>query len=196
MKEMASMPVADVQNIQGSDERQLTLTGVLCDKKVILTKKGDKMAFANLEDMSGKVECVIFPKTFAEYEKMMETRDPVVIEGTIRLGETPRKMFPSRILELKNQADLRVSGVRVCLDTVKATRPNLERLKQVLVTFKGAVPIHLVFESEEGRARLPLGENYLVHPSPQLASRINEIFNVNSVKFIVDGGQVVDPMDR
>ncbi len=196
MKEMSSMPVAEVQNIQGSDERQLILTGVLCDKKVILTKKGDKMAFANLEDMSGKIECVIFPKTFAEYEKMMEGKDPVVIEGTIRLGETPRKMFPSKILELKNQADIRVSGVRVCLDTMKATRSNLERLKQVLVTFKGAVPLHLIFESQEGRARLPLGENYLVHPSPQLASRINEIFNANSVKFIVDGGQVVDPMDR
>jgi len=32
-----------------------------------------------------------------------------------------------------------------------------------------------------------LGEEYLVNPTPQMAAKINEILNENSVQFIVDG---------
>lgn len=196
MKEMSSMPISEVQNLSGKDERQLILAGVFCDKKVILTKKGDKMAFANLEDMSGKIECVIFPKAFAEFEALLDSKDPIVVEGSVRLQESPKKIFPNKILPLKEQAENKISAVRVCLDTEKASKVNLERLKQAIMTFKGAVPIHVIFESLEGRVRLPLGENYLVNPSPQLAARINEIFNANSVKFIVEGGQTTENLDR
>ena len=34
---------------------------------------------------------------------------------------------------------------------------------------------------------MPLGENFLVNPTPQMAAKINDIFNSNAVKFIVDG---------
>ena len=49
------------------------------------------------------------------------------------------------------------------------------------------MPIHFVFETTEGRARMPLDDNYLVSPSPQMAAKINELLNFNSVSFIVDG---------
>jgi DNA polymerase-3 subunit alpha len=45
----------------------------------------------------------------------------------------------------------------------------------------------MIFENEVGRARLPLGEEFLVNPTPQMAAKINEVFQKNSVKFIIDG---------
>jgi DNA polymerase-3 subunit alpha len=60
-------------------------------------------------------------------------------------------------------------------------------VRQVILSYRGTVPIHFVFESTEGRARLPLDDNFLVAPSPQMAAKINEILQANSVSFIVDG---------
>ena len=34
---------------------------------------------------------------------------------------------------------------------------------------------------------MSLDDNFLVSPSPQMASKINELLNSNSVSFIVDG---------
>ena len=60
-------------------------------------------------------------------------------------------------------------------------------MKQILLSYRGSVPIHFIFETPEGRARMLLDDNFLVSPSPQMAAKINELLNSNSVSFIVDG---------
>ena len=47
--------------------------------------------------------------------------------------------------------------------------------------------MHVIFEDDHGRARMPLGEDFLVNPSPQFAAQVNDLFNDNCVKFIIDG---------
>lgn len=64
---------------------------------------------------------------------------------------------------------------------------SLSKLKNVLLSYRGTVPAHLIFESEAGRAKMDLGNNYLVNPSPKMAAKVNELLNNNSVQFIVDG---------
>jgi DNA polymerase-3 subunit alpha len=52
--------------------------GIILLPKVIVTKKGDPMAFIGLEDMTGKQEVIVFPKTFATVKDIM-------VEGQICL---------------------------------------------------------------------------------------------------------------
>jgi DNA polymerase-3 subunit alpha len=52
--------------------------GIILLPKTIVTKKGDPMAFIGLEDMTGKQEVIVFPKTFA-------TVKDVMVEGQICL---------------------------------------------------------------------------------------------------------------
>ncbi len=188
MKELSTMKINEVQDALGNDkERSMSLSGRITSKKVILTKKGDKMCFANLEDLSGKIECIIFPRVFAENEELLNTDEPFLIEGKVNLSENPRKFIAEKIHKLKDQSENRVTGVRVNLGINDLTDVKLNQLRQVLLSYRGTIPIHMIFESEHGRARLPLGDEFLINPTPQLAHRINEVFNKNTVKFIVDG---------
>ncbi len=188
MKEMASMPIVQVQDFLGPDQkRNMTLAGQITSKKVILTKKGDKMCFATLEDLSGKIECIIFPRTFTEYEELLNNDSPVLIEGTVNLQESPRKILAEKIHPLKEHAENRITGVRVNVQLSDLSEVKLNKLRQVLLSYRGSTPLYLVMESTEGRARLPLGDNFLINPTPQLAHQINEVFHRDSVKFIIDG---------
>jgi DNA polymerase-3 subunit alpha len=188
MKEMSTMPIAAVQEAPGSDQqRTMTLTGQFTTKKMILTKKGDKMCFAALEDLSGKIECIIFPRAFAEYELLLNSDEPMIVEGKVNLSESPRKILADKIYRLKEHSENRITGVRINVSLEDLTELKLNQLRQVLLSYRGSTPLHMIFESEYGRARLPLGDEYLINPSPQLAHRINEVFNKNTVKFIVDG---------
>ncbi len=188
MKEMSSMPIVQVQDFLGSDQkRTMTLAGQITAKKVILTKKGDKMCFATLEDLSGKIECIVFPRAFAEFEQVLNSDGPILVEGTVNLQESPRKILADKIHPLKEHAETRITGVRVNVQLADLSELKLSKLRQVLLSYRGSTPLHMVIESNEGRARLPLGENFMINPTAQLAHQINEVFHKDSVKFIIDG---------
>lgn len=202
MAKLASMQIADLQDLptvqrpekfnpRGSEpdptKRSVVLAGLVTGMKVILTKKGDKMAFLNLEDLSGKVECLLFPRVFAEFQALLTGDEPVLMSGNVNLSEDPKKFFPEKITPLKDASDERVTAVRVGFPVERLSPHSLTRVRQVLMSYRGTVPVHFIIETPEGRARMPLDDNFLVAPSPQMAAKINEILQHSSVHFIVDG---------
>ena len=152
------------------------------------------MAFANLEDLTGKIECVIFPKTYAEFDELLEEDGPFVIKGEVRLNEEPRKIFPIKIQKLKDELEEKVSAVWVNIPMENLTEHRLARFKQTLLSYRGSVPMKLVFNHNEGRAVMPLSETFLINPTPQMAAKINDIFQNDSVKFIKEG-RAFDPSE-
>ena len=57
--------------------------GTITSHKVITTKKGDKMAFAQFEDYQSKAEVVIFPKLFAQVEPWLSSHTVFIIKGNL-----------------------------------------------------------------------------------------------------------------
>lgn len=49
-------------------EKSIRCCGILAEVKKIYTKNGDPMLFCRLEDLTGSVEVVVFPRTFKEQE--------------------------------------------------------------------------------------------------------------------------------
>lgn len=203
MTKLTSMNVAQVQelptvakpegyNPRMGDEndpskRSIIIAGMITESKIILTKKGDKMAFVTFEDLNGKIECIFFPKTFAEYQQFLTSDEPLIMSGVVNLSEDPKKFFPTKLGLLKDESDDRVTSVRVNVPLNDLNSFKLAQMKQILLSYRGSVPIHFIFDSPEGRARMPLDDNFLVSPSPQMAAKINDLLNTNSVSFIIDG---------
>ena len=105
----------------------------------------------------------------------------------MNLSEDVKKFFPTKISLLKDESEDRVTSVRVNVPLEHLHSYSLQQMKQILLSYRGSVPIHFIFETPEGRARMVLDDNFLVSPSPQMAAKINELLNSNSVSFIVDG---------
>jgi DNA polymerase-3 subunit alpha len=57
--------------------------GLIKSSRIIMTKKGDRMAFVQLEDKSGKSEIILFPKVFAKVEPWLTTYQVFVVRGTV-----------------------------------------------------------------------------------------------------------------
>ena len=190
IEKVASMDVAKVHlsSYEHQRKKEVVLVGMISSVKTIITKKGDKMALATLEDLSGKIDCIIFPRVYNEYQHLLETKCPLVLKGSVNFLENPYKFFPGQLQKLEDQAEQRVSEVRVDIDMTDLTQQRLERLKQVLQSYRGSVPMHLIFKgfkgSEKGWAHMPLGADFAVTPSSQMAAMIDDVFQRKSVKFI------------
>jgi DNA polymerase-3 subunit alpha len=203
MGKLTSMSLADIQDLptvakpegfnpkmkdeNDPSKRSMVIAGLVTENKVILTKKGDKMAFVTLEDLGSKIECLFFPKVFAEYQQFLVSDEPLLLNGYVSLAEDPKKFFPTKVSYLKDESDDRVTSVRINVPLSHLNAYSLSQMKQILLSYRGSVPIHFIFETSEGRARMPLDDNYLVTPSPQMAAKLNELLNSNSVSFIIDG---------
>ncbi len=164
------------------NRKDLTLAGLFSVTKKMLTKKGEKMCFATLEDKGGKIECIVFPKVFQEYQRFFEKEEIVVIEGNVNLLENPKKFYPRTIRKIKEVGEERVLGIEVRAKLKDLEPSKLRDLKDLVLLNPGTKPLVLYLEGEEGIARLTLGKEYLVNPSPQLALKINDVFKTNSVK--------------
>lgn len=71
-------------------EQELTIVGcgLLKSRKDIVTKKGDRMAFVQLEDMNASAEVVLFPRTFAACEQWLTDHHVFLVKGSIDLTST------------------------------------------------------------------------------------------------------------
>ena len=65
------------------DGRTVTIGGIITNVRMILTKKGDKMAFVKIENKSDEAEFIVFPKTFAEFGGKLEADNVIKVQGKI-----------------------------------------------------------------------------------------------------------------
>jgi len=74
--------------IQKSADVSVKMAASLTKLKMIRTKKNNaKMAFLTLEDETGKIEAVIFPKTFDQFENILAENKAFYIEGKTNIRE-------------------------------------------------------------------------------------------------------------
>jgi len=77
-----------VDQIDASLEgRDVTVAGSITRVRVIPTRKGDDMAFVELEDLSAGIDTVVFPQTYQRYKEFLEVDRLAVIAGRVDVRE-------------------------------------------------------------------------------------------------------------
>ncbi len=69
------------------DGEFVVLGGIISDRSVKYTKNNQPMAFVSLEDLTGTVECIVFPKTYEKYEQFIGIDNKVFIRGRVSAGD-------------------------------------------------------------------------------------------------------------
>ncbi|HBH71369.1 MAG: polymerase III, alpha subunit protein [Parcubacteria group bacterium GW2011_GWC1_42_11] len=83
------------------DGAMAVVGGIVEDIRPILTKKGDKMAFVKLTDMTGTLELVLFPEALFTHKEFFETPDKCIkVKGKISERNGEKTMIVERVKEL------------------------------------------------------------------------------------------------
>jgi DNA polymerase-3 subunit alpha len=77
-----------LKELRSRDEDELvTVAGMLTAVRRTLTKAQQQMLIATLEDMSGSVECIVFPKSYAQLQAAFVPDAIVTLKGRVRFRE-------------------------------------------------------------------------------------------------------------
>ena len=146
------------------------LGGILTEVKEKATKKGDYMAFVTLEDMTGQIECLVFPRVFEKYRNLLNADEAVVISGkiSVREDEAPKllaekvtrmdewAMHPSlpraqdpamRNVPPKTDAQLAADADRKLF--LRLARRDMDRASAILALSAGDVPVYMHIPEEK-----------------------------------------------
>lgn len=66
-----------------SDGSAVTIGGLLTDVREITTKNGAKMAFVKIEDKTGELELIVFPKAYSEDPELWQVDKVVSVQGKV-----------------------------------------------------------------------------------------------------------------
>ncbi|MBQ6258289.1 MAG: DNA polymerase III subunit alpha [Lachnospiraceae bacterium] len=69
------------------DKKIFTVGGIVVDKVSHFTKSNQQMAFVTIEDMTGTIEAIFFPKTFEKYKDMLGNDEKLLIRGRSSVEE-------------------------------------------------------------------------------------------------------------
>jgi len=82
--ESEATPLAEI--IPAMQNLNVTVGGFIGDVREITTKNGSKMAFVKLEDASGEIELVVFPKTYLKLADIWQRDAVVLVKGKVGGG--------------------------------------------------------------------------------------------------------------
>ena len=69
--------------VEVENQQIVRVAGLITRIRPHTTKKGDPMAFATIEDFQGNIELVIFPRTYAKYQGLIQWDNIVLVDGKI-----------------------------------------------------------------------------------------------------------------
>jgi DNA polymerase-3 subunit alpha len=123
---------------EGAAGRKVTLAGVVSWIRPHVTRRGDSMAFVQLEDLHGVVEVVVFPSIFKETEELWKEDRILIVQG--RVDDRGRE--PKVICE----------SVRDHLVVNRPTQPRVARSDRALVA-PLAQHLHIIIQRSGDQAQ-------------------------------------------
>jgi DNA polymerase III subunit alpha len=173
--------VRDLREVE--DDAAVTLAGMLTSVRRTLTKAQAQMLIAQLEDMSGSIELIVFPKQYPDLQAAFQTDAIVVVKGRLRrrerrgaVGEDVPMEVAVHVNEVapveRRSEQKRIPGWHVNV----GRREQIDALAQLLNESPGTVPIvlHVGPDSE----RMPKG----IASSMYVRSSLERIFGAVNVR--------------
>ncbi len=100
--QIRSVCSADTQSVKEKREgSEVVLCGLFSIIKEITTKRGDRMAFLNLEDKEGTIEVVAFAEPFTQARDLIAGDEPLVLWAKVQHDEKSTKLIANNILNME-----------------------------------------------------------------------------------------------
>lgn len=182
IRRFANCSTADVA--ERADKEEVRLCGMVSGIKDFVTKKGERMAFVTLEDLSGFVEVVVFPDIYREAAECLHSDQPLLVTGTVEVSEETRKLMPKEILPLAEVSRKETKRVHFRFQVPGLVDDQLHRLKEIIMRHRGSCPVlmHLVIpHRSETVLRLP--ESLKIAPTDEMMEDTERLFGYNVITF-------------
>ncbi len=163
LRQYCSVQVAGLSS-EYRDGDEVSVGGLIASLRKVTTKaSGQPMAFFTLEDLTGSIEIVAFPKVYEETASLIYEDSIVLVQGRLELREDEIKLIANAILPFSQDA------VIIPIDADNITKGGLQKLKKKLKGNSGEIPVFIKIETPIGAAVLSVAPELWVSSTEKIA---------------------------
>ncbi len=168
-----------------ADGKEVKLCGIVTTVKALTTKKGDRMAYVQLEDQQGLVEIIAFPDLYRTAGALLAPDSVVQVTGTVDRAENGTRLKGTRLESLTELQSRTVTRVNLRVNERTEAGGRLGQLQTVLRRHPGPAGIYLTFclapNLEADTTPLP---SFTVLPSDQFVADVEEVLGKGAVALL------------
>ena len=163
-----------------SPQKGIAIRVLLKEIKQITTKRGELMAFAKVEDLSGDMEVIVFPKIYSQNRQLWQADQLLIIKGDCEERNDAFQLICREASACTTDSSeapvLNYQSLEICLPA-RTDKNIFAELKKLLYNYPGAMPVILRLNGAK-KLRLPIG----VNPKKQLLEELSKIASDVQVK--------------
>lgn len=161
--------ISDINEVP--NDKIVTICGLITSAKQIPTKKDPTkfIKFITVEDLSGKIEVVIFNKKLVEFDSYLQTEQKVIISGKVS-----RRDEESVSIILENAKPVENSNIFTLEILEDIKYEELVALKDILTKFSGSDPVVIKVSTDNDSVKVITSSIFWVNATNDLANSIKK----------------------
>ncbi len=184
LRALSTEHISAMKSSTGKDETIAT-AGIITNLRVLKSKKGDFYAQANLEDMAGSVEMLVFPDAFRRLQEKVKMEVPVLVRGGVRIEEGANpKLTVSEIMALEDAKVPLPRSLRIRIPVESASELTVDALHTLCAQRKGEARVLFDVERQGDFMVVMEAEGYNVQPDRNFIARVEELCGRGAVRII------------
>jgi DNA polymerase-3 subunit alpha len=196
IRHYATVQAADLEEL--SQDKEVVLGGLIKQVRVIVTKSGRnagaKMAVYDLEDLTGSVSCVIFPREYQEHQHLVRPDEIVFVRGTVDRAREEPQIKTGEVLSLADGRQSLTRAVVIRLHEAGLEEGQVERVRDLVAAHRGGVPVFVELVSRtHGRTLIQAGEDYRVSLDESFQRDVTDLLGTEHLLLTANGDGVMVP---
>ena len=180
INEFANVHFGDVNGFRiGS---QAKACGIVSSVKKKIDKRGNTMAFVDLEDFSGKAECIVFSDAFTKYQQFLQPDSMVMVIGKGEVNGELLKVVVGEVVPMDKVRERFTKSVILSINVNDVQEDTIVELRMLMEKSKGNCPCYFNVVQAETK-RMYHTRKYSIEPSDAFVGEARRILGPHGVRF-------------
>lgn len=195
LAEIVSIGIRDLP--EEKDGSRVRIGGILRSYQGKKSRKGDPMAFIELEGISSHIEVIVFPQLFTSCSHLLTGDHPLIVQGRLQKEDGRINIVADEVLTLKEARLKYTNAAKVVLKADNVDRPGLTKLKKIFHRHHGPCQLTLTIHFDnKGEVDIDLPEEMTVNPDRRLSEEIKSVLGYEAISWVMTSPDAHQPEDR
>ncbi len=163
------------------DSFPVSIAGMIEKVKKLSTRKQQKMAILTFEDLTGRIEIVLFPKVYSGVSGNISPNFMVFIKGRVSYRRKQPQVIAEEVTPINEVIEKYTKKVILKLNLSSLNKTTLESIKKIIEDNSGTVPLYIEFNEEKEKTVLLPDEKLYVKPKKELFDSLYRLLNKDEV---------------
>lgn len=171
------------KDVMTKDYKRVKMAGIIRSINKRVTKAGQVMADFLIEDYTGAIKVIVFPRQYIENSYLMMENTPIILEGAVKNdyfgGIEERKIIADNIKSIDEIDEIRDFKVYILVEGHNKIKSD--DLKKIMLNHQGKDQTYIALKEEGKKTLIKLDRKYWVSPSLEFVKEVEKLLGGETI---------------